>query len=573
MNKLHRIVLITSVIIGISCVLFSCTKSSTETDGEQWSKEKLDSLAKICSSSVFGKEGIPNARKLKKIAEQQNEDRYIALAYRYLLLTNMNLEQKDSIPYFAQQSKYYFNKEGSKNDAFRIELALIQWIMQYESADIALDKTKSLLNDVQNNHDRYMEFEVYESLSNIYLILERPAEASATFQKMMDIRPEINSKIESSLPFIFSSGSQIADAEGKYEEALAYCDSAEFYINKNPNHRSYQILPTLLNLNRATSLIKLKRWKEAKAMLDLLSMEHSSTNNNAEKYYYYVQSLYADYYLYAKEYNKALDAIDQSIKRFYEIGDNINYISATTKKIGIYSAKNDFEKAFLLKQNITSFSDSLAQANTSKQMNELRTTYQVDTLENQIEKDKLKLENTRMLIILLTAICLLLLIVVVIIKRNLNILRKKNEKLFEQYNEMDKYKSQINNLLSSKSDSIEMPEEKSLFDKMVIHLESTLCFLDPGLSREKLALKLGTNRQYLTQAIQENKKMTFMEYINDMRLEYARHLLCNQPELSIEVVYIDSGFLNKSTFYRLFKQKYNLTPKEMRNFSIENIKN
>ncbi|MFV0332088.1 MAG: helix-turn-helix domain-containing protein [Dysgonomonas sp.] len=571
MNKLHRIILITSVIIGIFYSLFSCTESPANISEEQWNKEKLDSLAKICSSSVFGKEGISNARKLKNIAEQLNEDHYIALAYRYMLLTNMNLEQKDSIPYFAQQAKYYFNKEGAKNDASRIDLVLIQWTMQYESADIALEKTKSLLEDVQSNHDKYQEFEVYELLSNIYMILERPAEASATFQKMMDIRPEINSRIESSLPFIFSSGSQIADAEGKYEEALSYCDSAEFYINKNPQNRSYQILPTLLDLNRATSLIKLKRWKEAKQILDILSAQH--TSDKAEKYYYYIQSLYADYYLYTREYNKALEAIDRAIKRFSEIGDNINYISATTKKIDIYSAKNDFENAILLKNSITHFSDSLEKANTSKQINELRTTYHVSKLENQIEKEKLKLQNTRILIIFLVVICILLFIVVAIVKRNLNILKKKNGKLFEQYNEMDKYKNQISSLLSSKSNNVEIPEEKSLYDKMVIHLQNTLCFLEPDLSREKLALELGTNRQYLTQAIQESKKMTFMEYINDLRLEYARHLLCNQPELSIEVVYIDSGFLNKSTFYRLFKQKYNLTPKEMRDLSIENTKN
>lgn len=61
-----------------------------------------------------------------------------------------------------------------------------------------------------------------------------------------------------------------------------------------------------------------------------------------------------------------------------------------------------------------------------------------------------------------------------------------------------------------------------------------------------------------------------MEYIAEMRLEYARRLLCYSIDLPIDEVYMTSGFNSKSTFYRLFRQKYDLTPKEMREIATQN---
>lgn len=60
-----------------------------------------------------------------------------------------------------------------------------------------------------------------------------------------------------------------------------------------------------------------------------------------------------------------------------------------------------------------------------------------------------------------------------------------------------------------------------------------------------------------------------MEYINDYRLNYSRQLLSHSAELSIDDIYMKVGFNNKSTFYRLFKQKYELTPKEFQNIAIK----
>jgi transcriptional regulator GlxA family with amidase domain len=40
-------------------------------------------------------------------------------------------------------------------------------------------------------------------------------------------------------------------------------------------------------------------------------------------------------------------------------------------------------------------------------------------------------------------------------------------------------------------------------------------------------------------------------------------------DLTIEAVAIDSGFGSRNTFYRLFRERFGLTPVEFRNFACE----
>lgn len=85
-------------------------------------------------------------------------------------------------------------------------------------------------------------------------------------------------------------------------------------------------------------------------------------------------------------------------------------------------------------------------------------------------------------------------------------------------------------------------------------------------------MELGTNYQYLSNAIRENIDMTFGEYVNQLKLEYAQNLLLDDSDMKIEAISVTSGFNSVRTFYRLFQKKYNLTPSEFRNIALRNKK-
>lgn len=60
-----------------------------------------------------------------------------------------------------------------------------------------------------------------------------------------------------------------------------------------------------------------------------------------------------------------------------------------------------------------------------------------------------------------------------------------------------------------------------------------------------------------------------MEYIRTMKIEEARRLLGNHPELTIESVAYSCGFNIPSTFYRLFKKEYGISPSAYRKMAKE----
>ena len=85
-------------------------------------------------------------------------------------------------------------------------------------------------------------------------------------------------------------------------------------------------------------------------------------------------------------------------------------------------------------------------------------------------------------------------------------------------------------------------------------------FTTKGLTIIMLAEILGTNRTYLSSYINGAFRKGFGEWINGMRLEYARTLLMSEPQKSMEEIAELSGFSSQAYFSRLFKGVYGQPP-------------
>lgn len=86
---------------------------------------------------------------------------------------------------------------------------------------------------------------------------------------------------------------------------------------------------------------------------------------------------------------------------------------------------------------------------------------------------------------------------------------------------------------------------------------------DEGLSLEFLCDKMCVSRMGLYRKIKEITQMTPSEYIRQVKLGYATHLL-RTTNRTIQEIMFCSGFNNKSYFYREFAKVYRMSPKEMR---------
>ena len=82
----------------------------------------------------------------------------------------------------------------------------------------------------------------------------------------------------------------------------------------------------------------------------------------------------------------------------------------------------------------------------------------------------------------------------------------------------------------------------------------------PGITLGELARLLGTNRTYLSDHIRKVYGMSFRDWISDLRIEYAKRLMKQQPQLRMTEVCEMAGFLSVSHFTRTFREKEGCPP-------------
>lgn len=85
-------------------------------------------------------------------------------------------------------------------------------------------------------------------------------------------------------------------------------------------------------------------------------------------------------------------------------------------------------------------------------------------------------------------------------------------------------------------------------------------YRDPGLTLHKLARRLGMPPARLSQLLNDNQKISFRQYLTQLRIDAAKQLLGAPEPRSMEQVAEASGFISMSTFYGSFKKVEGVTP-------------
>ena len=120
--------------------------------------------------------------------------------------------------------------------------------------------------------------------------------------------------------------------------------------------------------------------------------------------------------------------------------------------------------------------------------------------------------------------------------------------------------------LKEKEQQMKLKKTQSKFSELFARIEQLMqneqLYLDSELSRDEIAKKLFTNMVYVSAAIKEKTNMSFGEYINSLRLDYAHNLLSDPQKdgKRISDIAIESGFKSQRTFNRAFKNRFGFTP-------------
>jgi AraC-like DNA-binding protein len=115
---------------------------------------------------------------------------------------------------------------------------------------------------------------------------------------------------------------------------------------------------------------------------------------------------------------------------------------------------------------------------------------------------------------------------------------------------------------------LNMSTEKSVtyYHSIEEVINSNQLYLDPDLNLHNIAQAVNLADRAVSQAIKQSTKMSFIDYINIKRIDYAKNLLVttSPAEKNILEILYESGFNSKSVFNTQFKKHTGKAPKEFR---------
>lgn len=94
-------------------------------------------------------------------------------------------------------------------------------------------------------------------------------------------------------------------------------------------------------------------------------------------------------------------------------------------------------------------------------------------------------------------------------------------------------------------------------------MEEEHFYLKQDIKISDLAREIGTCRTYLSKYLNQELGVSFSDYINKQRIEYAKQLLREEEKtMRMDQIAFNSGFSSEVSFYRNFKKFASMTPEE-----------
>lgn len=511
-------------------------------------------------------------------------------AYANHVLMNKAIasSKMDSAYYFYKEAEQLHQKE--RMDDKRI-LAVRELQFHFILACVSTEHLHLGIHVLENNlefnrsHQIISESETYMELAMLYSLLNKPEEAIRVAQFAYNSNINILNKKNSLLPRM-AILEVLADSYlllKDYPKSIMYADSLLKVYTDTPqfdvlddNYRYYWAAIFSGSANKSICYSYMGDYKQAKLMLE----ESSKAMGKIKQLIFSERAeneLLANYNFSYLVYHYQKGEYDQAKKYLEEIKKHVKIPRASPEyadypkwEAMILQKTGQYKQANELLNKMMQASDSLNRINSSKEVASMWAIFEVDRA--QLEKEQ---SEQRLYIIAISAFIIICLGIIVIVyyKRTNRKLKEKNKVLFESLKKHRSDNSSNDTLSPSRDNPENITKSSRLFYQQIVgYLKETKSFVETDITRESLAKELGTNRQYLIETIRENCGMSFNEFINDLRLDYVQEQLLNEDNVMIKEIYLDSGFNSRSTFTRLFRAKYGMTPTEFRECAVEDKK-
>lgn len=563
--------------ITIISICFVCNSIAAESDfsilldslrnkvQESQGKDKIEVLSLLARLDSRGRD----YDKWVKECRQQND--VVALSFAYAewanYLNNM-YPDTDSVLVFARKVMPEIEGEQTCIAYYIVYSVVVNHLIYTGDIKEAQIQVNTMLRSARESHNALAQAVAYYSQGRILYSLRQYKDAIDTFRKGLDLCPPHKHQSTVALLSIYGElKSWLIDSYiqlGNYKEADEACHSLNELLNSMEQNGHKDIIGRLpvrgLSL-QALSCIRQGKIDEAEQLIrncDELMLPEISMR-------WYADFYKARYELSASK-KQYLDAIaDLEICMQNTLKYTPEYYFFLKKKAELLPYIGRGQDGIKLLAHYIDASDSIERKDIARQAYEIRAEYKVDDL---------SAENSRVMwmLVICAVMCVILIILIVMYMYHNRRLRSKNRKLVENLHKLDQmggvkafYEWSVDEKKTEYDDTEIAEEERQLYGKIVTYLSVENRFAETQISRDTLAAALGTNRTYIANAIKKCTGLAVNEYVNMLRLEYARKLLVERPDDSITLISEEAGFGSVRNFNRLFVTKYAVSPTEYRN--------
>ena len=288
------------------------------------------------------------------------------------------------------------------------------------------------------------------------------------------------------------------------------------------------------------------------------------------------------YLLLLGKYQAVLDNC-RDFKEVMRQQDTLNsqYLSILNLEIQANVKLENYKTVINLQRDITAIKDSIYQREKQNAALELDALYELNEKEARISEQAFQLKIRTITLICILSGALLALFFLWRLWHQNCVIRNKNKALVKRINEQFSMQEEMDRSQLCVEKDLSFPEKvedesgdneeqdkqmnKMIFEKLDYIIKRDKMYLSPDLSREELTRIVRMNNTRFAKMIKENTDTNLNGYINNLRLNYAIHLMKEQPDYTLRAIAESSGINSMPTFHQLFKGRTGMTPSEFKN--------
>ena len=270
---------------------------------------------------------------------------------------------------------------------------------------------------------------------------------------------------------------------------------------------------------------------------------------------------------YVKTGNKArVEQISERQESFLlQQGDTISELYRTLfiNKANLYKALGDYRHAFEAITRASVIQDSIMARERDSKTEEYEVKFKTQEAEMALKE---KETSERIHLIITIALVIILVLATIALWRiivNRRRLSERNHDLYATIQQMLEKQKDAELALEETTETA-LSNTQQLYQRIVKLMKEQKPYTDSNMNRDSLAQMLGTNYNLLADAIRECANgQSIGDFIEDWRLRYAAQLLA-ETNHSIGLVMEMCGFVSRSHFNTLFRERFKMTPSEYR---------